>query len=135
MARLTLRPGASWKALDFEVRTDKKNARLFVSSHTLIVSSLIATSLQVLWGEMAAQLPPYARPLFLRIPATATVAGGDELMTGTFKHKKVGLRDEGFDIDKVGNDEIVLMRDDKKKNFVVVDGDLCSKIKKGEVRV
>jgi hypothetical protein len=33
MARLTLRPGASWKDLDFDV----------------------------LWGELAAQLPPYAR--------------------------------------------------------------------------
>ncbi|GMI47372.1 hypothetical protein TrCOL_g11238 [Triparma columacea] len=106
MARLTLRPGASWKDLDFDV----------------------------LWGELAAQLPPYARPLFLRIPATAAT-GGDELMTGTFKHKKVGLREEGFDIDKVGREEVVLLRDDKKKSFVVIDRDVCSKLKKGEIRV
>ena len=106
MARLTLRPGASWKDLDIDG----------------------------LWGELAAQLPPYARPLFLRIPATAAT-GGDELMTGTFKHKKVGLREEGFDIDKVGREEVVLLRDDRKKSFVVVDRELCSKLKKGEIRV
>jgi hypothetical protein len=76
----------------------------------------------------------HCRPLFLRIPATAAV-GGDELMTGTFKHKKVGLRDEGFDIDKVGSEEVVLLRDDRKKSFVVVDGELCKKLKKGEIRV
>ena len=106
MARLTLRPGASWKDLDFDV----------------------------LWGELAAQLPPYARPLFLRIPATAAT-GGDELMTGTFKHKKVGLREEGFDVDKVGREEVVLLRDDKKKSFVVVNREVCSKLKKGDIRV
>jgi len=56
-------------------------------------------------------------------------------MTGTFKHKKVGLRDEGFDIDKVGNGEIIFMRDDKQKTFVVLDSEICAILKKGDIRI
>ena len=68
MAKLTLKPQACWKDLDY----------------------------QVLWGELAQQLPAYSRPLFIRVPLEASPSSeNSDLMTGTFKHKKGPLRDEG----------------------------------------
>ena len=44
-----------------------------------------------------ADLPTYARPLFLRILPEA-------VLTGTFKQRKVELMEEGFDLTKVKDD-------------------------------
>jgi acyl-CoA synthetase (AMP-forming)/AMP-acid ligase II len=45
------------------------------------------------------RLPRYAVPLFLRMMKEVEV-------TGTLKHQKVALRNEGVDPDKIGNDEV-----------------------------
>lgn len=46
------------------------------------------------------QLPKYAVPIFLRLPK-------EELqITGTLKHQKVALRNEGVDPERTGNDEV-----------------------------
>mmetsp|Transcript_82618 Transcript_82618/g.256634 ORF Transcript_82618/g.256634 Transcript_82618/m.256634 type:complete len:589 (+) Transcript_82618:114-1880(+) len=50
--------------------------------------------LAAFYRHAAASLPPYAVPLFLRIQPAM-------MITGTFKHQKVQLRNEGFDPSKV----------------------------------
>lgn len=56
---------------------------------------------QSLAAHVKKQLPKYAVPLFLRLKQ------GELEITGTAKQMKVGLRDEGVDPDKVGEDEIL----------------------------
>ncbi|HUZ66541.1 MAG TPA: long-chain-acyl-CoA synthetase [Beijerinckiaceae bacterium] len=52
--------------------------------------------LDALNGELAIRLPPYARPLFLRLRRTTEV-------TETFKYKKAPLVREGYDPDRVSD--------------------------------
>eukprot|EP00053_Salpingoeca_punica_P016949 m.161897 g.161897 ORF g.161897 m.161897 type:complete len:680 (-) comp17078_c0_seq2:231-2270(-) len=49
-----------------------------------------------LHSHLSTHLPSYARPLFLRI-----VEHGSLALTATFKHKKMDLVEQGFDIDRV----------------------------------
>lgn len=51
-------------------------------------------------SHMANSLPSYARPLFVRV-------GGEIETTGTFKYRKVDLRDAGFDPAKAGRVRIL----------------------------
>ena len=111
MARLDLRPGAAGT----DVEMDK------------------------LYAEVAAQLPSYARPVFLRVPKKADAAEEGEAMTGTFKHKKGPLRDQGFDPKLCGggngNGDKVFFRDDEKKTYVEVGAELYQQICAGKVRL
>ena len=76
--------------------------------------------------KAALELPAYARPLFLRcVPAVE--------ITGTLKHKKVALRDQGFDPSAISDQ--LFFRDDTKKTYVPLDEALYRKICEGEVRV
>lgn len=107
MARLDLRPGTAGKDIN----------------------------LPKLYAEVGAQLPSYARPLFLRVPKSTAAVEEGEAMTGTFKHKKGPLRDQGFDPKKCGADDFLYFRDDEKKTFVELDGKLYEDICKGKVRL
>lgn len=60
--------------------------------------------LENLAAGIKGSLPPYARPVFIRIMAELP-------MTGTFKLKKRDLQLEGFDITKV-KDAIYLLQSD-----------------------
>lgn len=60
--------------------------------------------LENLAAGIKGSLPPYARPVFIRIMAELP-------MTGTFKLKKRDLQLEGFDITKV-TDAIYLLQSD-----------------------
>ncbi|KAH9258693.1 hypothetical protein BASA81_003195 [Batrachochytrium salamandrivorans] len=65
------------------------------------------------------QLPAYAQPLFVRIlPKLAT--------TGTFKHQKNELRDEGANLDKV-KDKMYFL-DEQKKQYVELTPQVVSYI-------
>ena len=77
-------------------------------------------------AHLEAQLPAYARPLFLRIqPEIET--------TGTFKQKKVELRAEGFDPEKTG-DSLYFNHPDSE-GFELIDGSLHAAIQAGEFRI
>ncbi len=72
------------------------------------------------------ELPPYARPLFIRIePAIET--------TGTFKYRKVDLVNEGFDPSKVEH-EIYFDHPDSK-TYVRVTPELYAQIQSGAFRL
>ena len=75
---------------------------------------------------LAARLPDYARPLFVRIR--------DEIeVTGTFKQKKLDLARQGFDPEKTG--DAMFFDDPREGAFVRIDAALCAEIVSGEVRL
>jgi fatty-acyl-CoA synthase len=82
--------------------------------------------LAALHAYVAARLPDYARPLFLRVCETIEV-------TATFKHKKIGLAREGFDPDRTADE--MFFDDPRSKAYVRLDGALYREIVSGVVRV
>ena len=76
--------------------------------------------------HLARELPPYARPLFLRI--TDKIAA-----TATFKHTKSDLQREGFDPAMTG--DAIYFDDSVKKAFLRLDCALFERIQAGGVRV
>jgi solute carrier family 27 fatty acid transporter 1/4 len=69
-------------------------------------------------------LPPYSRPLFVRIIKQMD-------MTGTYKMKKIDLQKEGYDVTKVA-DKIYVLTEGK---YNVVDNEIYSKIMSGQMRL
>jgi len=82
--------------------------------------------LAALRAYLAARLPDYARPLFLRIRDTIEV-------TATFKQKKLDLAAQGFDPAKT--DDAIFFDDPREHAFVRLNGALYDKIVSGEVRL
>ena len=54
-------------------------------------------------------------------------------ITGTFKHKKVELRNQGFNPSSMSDP--IFFKDDKAKTYVPLTKELYDKIAKGEIRV
>jgi len=75
---------------------------------------------------LAARLPDYARPLFVRIRDAIEV-------TATFKQKKLDLAREGFDPGKTGDE--IFFDDPRAQAFVRLDDALCAEIISGAVRL
>ncbi|MGB1581967.1 MAG: long-chain-acyl-CoA synthetase, partial [Nevskiales bacterium] len=74
--------------------------------------------------ELSEALPAYAMPLFLRFREAQEI-------TGTFKFRKVELKEQGFDPDACGEPVYALI----KGAYVPVDGSLFEAINAGEVKV
>jgi fatty-acyl-CoA synthase len=82
--------------------------------------------LKQLHAHLAANLPEYARPLFVRIQ--------DEIdITGTFKQKKVDLVKQGYDPNAIGDP--IYFNDPQARAFVRLDPALYERIEKGQVRL
>ena len=75
--------------------------------------------------HIAAQLPTYARPIFLRILPEMEI-------TGTFKHRKVDLQKEGFDPSAISDP--MYFFDDIAGVYVELTPALYEKIKSGGMR-
>jgi len=76
--------------------------------------------------HVARILPPYARPLFVRV--TDRIAA-----TSTFKHKKNDLKREGFD--PSATSDTIYLDDPQQKAFVRLDRVLFARIQSGGVRL
>jgi fatty-acyl-CoA synthase len=74
----------------------------------------------------AAALPGYARPLFLRVTPTPD-------LTATFKHRKSGLVDEGFDPDRVA--EPLYVFDRVRGAYRALDRATFERIRSGAMRL
>ena len=77
-------------------------------------------------AEVAARLPPYARPVFLRLVSTLEA-------TGTFKPRKQELVQAGFDPARVTDP--VYFDDARSQRYVPVDAALYAAISDGTIRV
>jgi fatty-acyl-CoA synthase len=81
---------------------------------------------EALGEHVAAQLPPYARPLFLRLQ-------GRPRVTMTFKQKKVELVREGFDPTTIC--EPLFFNDPETGRFLPLDSALYERIRAGKIRL
>jgi fatty-acyl-CoA synthase len=82
--------------------------------------------LGALHAHLRANLPDYARPMFLRIQPKIEV-------TGTFKQKKVDLVREGFN--PTATSDPIYFNDPKTQAFVPLDPALYRSIESGEIRL
>ncbi|XP_047544879.1 long-chain fatty acid transport protein 4-like isoform X1 [Vanessa atalanta] len=83
--------------------------------------------LQRLARDLARDLPPYARPVFLRVMASMD-------MTGTFKMKKTDLQREGFNPSLVKDDKLYYL-DLKQGKYLPLGSEEYEKILKGTIRL
>jgi fatty-acyl-CoA synthase len=93
------------------------------------MAAIVATpglDLAALHRELAARLPEYARPVFLRMMPEIDV-------TGTFKQKKIDLARAGFD--PAGVEDPVYVDDPQRGTFVRLDRPLYDRIVAGDVRL
>ena len=77
-------------------------------------------------AHVSAQLPAYARPLFVRLLPEMEI-------TGTFKHRKVELQKEGFDPSATGDP--LFFFDDAANTYVPLTNDLYERICGGSLRI
>jgi fatty-acyl-CoA synthase len=82
--------------------------------------------LAALQRHLAAHLPDYARPLFLRIRSDIDV-------TATFKQTKLDLVKDGFDPGR--SSDPIYFSDPQRKAFVPLDRDLYAAIEAGKIRL
>uniref|UniRef100_A0A3Q3RHL7 long-chain-fatty-acid--CoA ligase n=1 Tax=Mastacembelus armatus TaxID=205130 RepID=A0A3Q3RHL7_9TELE len=71
-------------------------------------------------------LPAYARPRFLRIQGSLDV-------TGTFKHLKVKLTEEGFNPNQITDPLFFL--DEKEKDYVPLTPDVFNSVTSGKIKI
>ena len=74
----------------------------------------------------AEQLPPYARPLFVRIVPAMDV-------TGTLKQRKGDMQQQGYDPSRITDP--LFYRDDASASYVPLTPELYHRINRGEVRL
>jgi fatty-acyl-CoA synthase len=77
-------------------------------------------------AEVALRLPPYARPVFLRILSTLEA-------TGTFKPRKQELVQAGVDPNRIKDP--LYFDDARSQRYVALDAELYAAILSGEVRI
>jgi fatty-acyl-CoA synthase len=76
--------------------------------------------------EVASRLPPYARPVFLRLLTTLEA-------TATFKPRKQDLQQAGFDPARISDP--LYFDDSRSKRYVSLDAALFAAILSGELRI
>ena len=81
---------------------------------------------KILGQKLADSLPPYAKPIFLRITNSVDT-------TGTFKFQKGRFRKEGFDLNVV-QDELFYF-DLQVGEYCVLTEEICKKFLYGEMRI
>jgi fatty-acyl-CoA synthase len=82
--------------------------------------------LGALHAHLAANLPPYARPLFLRIQRQLDI-------TGTFKQKKVDLVREGFN--PLATKDSIFFSDPQANTYVPLDAAFYLRLENGSIRL
>ena len=81
---------------------------------------------KTLHAELTGRLPPYARPVFLRIRDALE-------LTDTFKQKKSALAEEGFDLSRVA--EALFVQDPEQGAYVPLSPGILERITAGRMRL
>ncbi|KAL4715142.1 hypothetical protein ACJJTC_012189 [Scirpophaga incertulas] len=92
-----------------------------------VVDSNGTLDLEVLARCLSRDLPPYARPVFIRVMTSMD-------LTGTFKMKKTELQKEGFDPTLVKKDKLYYL-DSKLNRYIPLGPDEHQKIVNGQIRL
>jgi fatty-acyl-CoA synthase len=91
---------------------------------TLVTS--VEFNLNGLAVHLAARLPDYARPIFLRL-------GPQIAVTGTFKPQKQALARDGYD--PIATDDALYVYDRLQGAFAPLDAELYKRLQRGEMRL
>ena len=83
--------------------------------------------LDKLYKDTEKELTTYQRPIFLRFTE------GEFELTATFKHKKVQLRKQGYDINEF--EDKVFFRNTATKSYAPVDAATFAEIEDGKHRL
>jgi acyl-CoA synthetase (AMP-forming)/AMP-acid ligase II len=75
-----------------------------------------------LYAYADAELPSYSVPRFLRVVDSMST-------TGTFKHTKVDLREQGWDLERVS--DRLLLRDPTARSFVELTAERAAAVREG----
>ncbi|XP_029009051.1 long-chain fatty acid transport protein 2-like [Betta splendens] len=78
------------------------------------------------WQHVKNLLPDYARPRFLRIQSSLDV-------TGTFKHTKLKLMEEGFNPNQIT--DTLYFLDKEEQNYVPLTSEIFNSITSGEIQM
>ncbi|XP_059191457.1 long-chain fatty acid transport protein 2-like [Centropristis striata] len=81
---------------------------------------------EAVFKQVESFLPGYARPRFMRIQSSLDV-------TGTYKHMKGKLVEEGFNPDKI-TDPLYFL-DGKQKNYIPLTVDIFNKVTSGKIQI
>jgi fatty-acyl-CoA synthase len=76
--------------------------------------------------HLVSRLPPYARPLFLRIR-------NDVEVTGTFKYSKTDLVRQGYDL--VASNDVLYFDNMEAEAFTPLNEELYDRIQVGSIRL
>jgi fatty-acyl-CoA synthase len=76
--------------------------------------------------HLASRLPPYARPLFLRIRNEVEV-------TGTFKYSKTDLVRQGYD--PIASNDVLYFDNLESEAYTPLDKDLYDRIQVGSIHL
>ena len=91
-----------------------------------IVGTTENVEVSTLASKLLPILPPYAVPLFVRLVPEAD-------LTGTFKFRKGGFRNEGYELTKVSDPLYIL--DPKLKTYVPFDKGMYEQLQAGNMRL
>lgn len=91
-----------------------------------IVGTEKTVDLTKLLQKLSLSLPVYAVPIFIRLVASVTT-------TGTLKLKKVDLRNEGYDVDKVSDP--VFFLHPGQKTYIPLTSEIQTQITNGSIRL
>ena len=89
----------------------------------LLADGKDTVDVESLSAHVNAELPPYARPVFLRLQQDIDV-------TGTFKMVKGDLREQGYDLSKVSDPLLVMLPGSTE--YVPLDEEIAAKIASGQ---
>jgi fatty-acyl-CoA synthase len=90
------------------------------------ISPKEGVDLKALYAHMAANLPAYARPVFVRFQAEAET-------TGTLKYRKVDLVRDGFD--PMNTSDKLFVVDGEAKSYRPITTDVHRDIVSGKIRL
>ena len=99
------------------------NLRLFLED----VRAIPTFDPEAFYQYVTASLPPYARPLFVRLVREMDV-------TGTLKQRKIDLHRDGYDPERVRPDPLYF-RDDEAGRYVPMTEEILSRLKEGTLKL
>ena len=82
---------------------------------------------EAFYQYVASKLPPYARPLFVRLVQEMDV-------TGTLKQRKIELHRDGYDPERVKPDPLYF-RDDEAGRYVPMTDEILSRLREGTLKL
>jgi fatty-acyl-CoA synthase len=94
---------------------------------SLVLEPGVTFDPEAFYQYVASKLPPYARPLFVRLVQEMHV-------TGTLKQRKIELHRDGYDPERAKPDPFYF-RDDEARRYVPMTDEVLARLKQGTLKI